>query len=372
MHATLSVPRSSRPAGALRLGFVALNDAAPLVAAHELGLFAKRGLTVQLRREVGWATVRDKVIYGELEAAQAPAPMLWAAQLGLGGPAGAVLTAHVLNLHGNALTLSTALRSAGVHDAATFRAEALRRRGERRLTLGVVFPFSSHHLLLRHWLVQAGLDPLRDVRIVVVPPAQMYRNLAAGTLDGYCAGEPWGSVAVRAGAGWCPTWSARATPGHVEKVLLVRADFARDRGDEHLALVAALLEAGRWCDESANRPQLARWLAGPRYLDLPVEALLPSLGGHFDHGGAKPEIVPDFLIFSRGGANVPRPAAAAVLQAALVAAGLIPREAVTPDLPKRLFREDLHRAALALTNTHAPATSHSAAFGLPPPGLCPA
>ncbi len=342
----------------LRVGFVALNDAAPLVAAQELDLFNRHGVSVALQREVGWATVRDKVIYGELEAAQAPAPMLWAAQLGLGGPACPVLTALVLSLHGNALTLSTRLLRDGVEDAASFRAEALRRCGEDRLTLAVVFPYSSHHLLLRQWLVRAGLNPGRDVRIVVVPPAQMFRNLAAGTLDGYWAGEPWGTVAIHHGEGWCPAWSAQLAPAHLEKILLVRADFARERADEHLALVAALHAACGWCDEPANRAQLAQWLARPRYLDLPIDLLRPALTGQFQTGAGAVRTIPDFHIFARGGANTPHVAAAAALQAELITAGLVDREAASPDLPAKLFRPDLLHDALHRTPapSHAPAS----------------
>ena len=336
----------------LRLGFVALTDAAPLVAAQELDLFVRYGLKVELRREVGWATVRDKVIFGELDAAQAPAPLLWSAQLGLGGPRCDVLTALVLNLHGNAITLSSRLHVAGVRSASSFRAEALRRHGESRLTLGIVYPYSSHHLQLRQWLLAAGLDPEKDVRIVVVPPAQMFRNLAAGTLDGYCAGEPWGSVAVQAGQGWCPTWSARISPGHVEKVLMVRADFARNYADEHLALVAALNEACAWCDEPGNRPQLADWLAEPRYIDVSVHTIRPALQGLFDMGTGTVETVSDFHIFSRGGANVPSTAAATTLQNELSAAGLIPPNLAPADLPTRLFRADLYHAATSIKPDH--------------------
>ena len=337
----------------LRLGFIALTDAAPLIAAQELGLFARYHAQVELRREVGWATVRDKIIFGELDAAQAPAPLLWSAQLGLGGPRCDVLTALVLNLHGNAITLSSRLHAAGVRTASTFRAEALRRHGESRLTLGIVYPFSSHHLQLRQWLIAAGLDPDKDVRIVVVPPAQMFRNLAAGTLDGYCAGEPWGSVAVQAGQGWCPTWSARQSPGHVEKVLMVRAGFDRDQTGEHLALVAALNDACAWCDEMSNRPQLAEWLAEPRYLDVSAQTILPALLGRFDNGAGQIEDVADFHIFSRGGANVPTPAAAASLQNELSAAGLLPSPLPITDLPTRLFRADLYHAATSIKPDHA-------------------
>ena len=347
-------PSPATPPHTLRLGFLALTDAAPLIAAQELGLFAHHGLRVQLSREVGWATIRDKVIYGELEAAHAPAPMLWAAQLGLGCAPAEVCTGLVLSLHGNAITLSNRLRAAGVHDTASLRDEALRRRGENKLTFGVVFPFSLHHLLLRQWLQAARLDPERDVRIAVVPPAQMFRNLAAGTLDGYCAGEPWNTLAVQQDEGWCPAWSATLSPGHLEKVLLVRTAFATKRRAEHAALIAALAAAAAWCDEPRHRSQLAGMLASPLYLNLPAKVIAPALLGRFACGQGRTESVPDFHVFSRGDASAPTPARAAALQSELVAAGLVPRALASPSLPRRLFREDLYREATVNLDTHAP------------------
>ena len=341
---------SSRP---LRLGFLALTDAAPLIAAQELGCFARRGLSVELCREVGWATIRDKVTYGELDAAHAPAPMLWATHLGLGCAPSDVCTAFVFNLHGNAITLSTRLWEAGVRDAGSLREEALRRRGENKLMFGIVFPHSMHHVLLRQWLRDARLDPERDVRIAVVPPAQMFRNLVACTLDGYCAGEPWNTLAVQQGQGWCPAWSAALAPGHVEKVLLVRTAFAERRVAEHAALVAALTEAAAWCDLPANRADLARMLAAPAYLNLSAEAIEPALLGRFSLQPGRTENVPDFLVFHQGDANAPTSARAATLQQELVAAGLVPRSSLTPDLPRRLFREDLFREATANLDPHA-------------------
>jgi two-component system, oxyanion-binding sensor len=342
---------SPRP---LRLGFVPLTDAAPLVAAQELGLFAHHGLRVQLSREVGWATIRDKVIYGELDAAQAPAPMLWAAQLGLDCAQSDVCTGLVLNLHGNAITLSNRLWAGGVRDPASLRTEALRRRGENKLTFGVVFFYSAHHLLLRHWLQNAGLDPARDVRIAVVPPAQMFRNLAAGTLDGYCSGEPWNTLAVQRQEGWCPTWSAALAPGHVEKVLMVRADFATRCPVEHLALISALAAAAAWCDEPRHREQLAEMLASTLYLNLPMKVISPALTGRFARGHDQTESVPDFHVFSRGDASAPTASRATAVQAELVAAGLVPRALAHPALPRRLFREDLYRGAIVNTDTYAP------------------
>jgi len=331
----------------LRVGFLALTDAAPIIAADQLGCFARHGLRVQLRREIGWATIREKIIYGELDAAQAPAPMLWSAQLGLGCPPCEVLTALVLNLHGNALTLSSALWGAGVRDAASLRTHARTQRKRQPLTFGVGFPFSMHHLLLRDWLRTAGLEPDRDVRIVVVPPAQMFRNLVAGTIDGYCAGEPWNTLAVREGAGWCPTWSAPQAPAHLDKVLMVTRRFAESRPAEHGALVAALAETCAWCDEPHNREPLAQLLARVSYLNLSIRVVAPTLLGRFDCGNGRIEDVPDFHVFHRNDANVPSLDKAIALQRALGAAGLLsPAAASDSEPPRRLFREDLHRAAL--------------------------
>jgi two-component system, oxyanion-binding sensor len=349
----------------LRVGFLALTDAAPLIVARERGCFSRHGLEVELSREVGWATIRDKVIFGELDAAHAPAPMLWSTQLGLGCAPTEVCTGYVINLHGNAITLSTRLWEAGVRDAATLRTAALARRGEQKLTFGIVFPYSMHHVLLRQWLRAARLDPERDVRIAVVPPAQMYRNLAAGTLDGYCAGEPWNTLAVQQGEGWCPVWSAGLSPSHVEKVLMVRTTFAERRATEHGHLIAALAEAAAWCDEPEHRTQLAEILSGPAYLDLPPAVIAPSLLGRFTCRPGVTESVPDFHVFHRGNANAPTPVRAATLQNELVAAGLLPRAQFYPSLPRRLFREDLYREALVnLDTTYEPPSIqlHGGAF----------
>jgi ABC-type nitrate/sulfonate/bicarbonate transport system substrate-binding protein len=335
----------------LRIGFLALTDAAPLIVAQHRGFFAQLGLRVVLEREVGWATIREKILYGEIDAAQAPAPMLWSAHLGLDCSACPVLTGFVFNLHGNAFTLSNALYAEGVRDAATLRTVAKSRRGENRLTLGVVFPFSSHHLHLRQWLERAGIRPDHDVRIAIVPPAQMFRNLQAGTIDGFWAGEPWNSIAVRAGVGWCPTWSAAQAPGHVEKVLMVTERLAETRPAEHRALIAALVAAAEWCDNPAHTEELAELLGASGNLNLPARAIGPALTGEFDCGHARIERVTDFLVFHRHGANVPSVEKAEALQKELSAAGLLPAD-VDPQLPRRLFREDLFRNALNPDQQH--------------------
>lgn len=332
----------------LRLGFVPLNDCAPVVMAGELGLFSKYGINVELSREVGWATVRDKIIYGELDAAHAPAGMVVAASAGLGSIRTECLTGLVINLHGNAITLSQRLWKRGVRDGAGLRREIGRLRGAHKFTFGVVFPFSSHHFLLRSWLLSNGIDPDRDVRIVVVPPSQMFGNLKAGNLDGYCVGEPWNSVAVMGRAGFVVSTSSELASRHPEKVLMVRRDFAAMREGEHLAMIAALVEACRFCDVQENRERIIEALAGPQYLNAPIHALRMSMSGSFDFGNGRIEEAGDFHIFSRNNANEPDAEKAAWVMRSLregISAAPAQFDALRPG---EMFRADIYKQAIQL------------------------
>ena len=269
----------------LRIGFLPLSDTAPLFVAAQRGHFARQGLRVELCRQVGWATLRDKLILGELDAASALAPMLWAMRLGLGCAPTSVVTGFILSNHGTALTVSNSMGEAG-WDGSALRAAVKERRSHRPITFGVVHLYSSHYLLLSNWIKKAGLEAGKDVRIVVVPPAQMHRTLAAGTIDGYAAGEPWNSLAVAEGSGVCPFWGATVPPCPVEKVFAVTESFAENQGSEHAALIRALGEASQWCDNPDNRPELSEILSHRDYVNLPAKYLRPSLVGPFDTGRA--------------------------------------------------------------------------------------
>jgi len=332
----------------LRLGFVPLTDCAPLVMAEELGLFRKHGLRVVLSRELGWATIRDKVLHGELDAAHALAAMPFAATLGLGSPAVECLTGLVLNLQGNAITLSRPLWSEGVTSAAALRRWLATQPSDKRLTLGVVHPFSSHHFLLRQWLREGGIDADRHARIVVVPPPQMCANLGSGNLDGFCVGEPWNSVAVRTRVGSVVTTSAQLDPGHPEKVLMVRRRFSEDRDGEHLRLIAALLEACEFCQRPANRRDVARVLSHRRYVNVEAAVLEAGLNGTPDPAShAAPGFGGEFTIFHRDDANEPCARKAGWVISNLRRSGLLPpTQVLAPELGRRVFRADIFDRAL--------------------------
>jgi len=336
----------------LRVGFVPLADCAPLIMAQELGLFKKYGLRVALSRELGWATIRDKIVHRELDAAHALAAMPVAATLGLGSVPCDCLTALVLNLNGNAITLSNDLWARGVRDGATLREEIKRSRHERTCTFGATFPFSSHRHLLRRWLAGHGIDPDRDVRIVVVPPPQMAANLRAGNLDGFCAGEPWSSVAVQARAGWIAATSAEFDDGHPEKVLMVRSDFAAKREKEHIALVAALLEACAWCDQPENYDRLIATLARPDCLGVPEAILQHGVRGEMDFGHGIRRTIRDFCVFHRHTANEPSSDKAAWALELVRSSGLCEQSsALNFAFARRIFRADIFEQAVRLRSS---------------------
>jgi ABC-type nitrate/sulfonate/bicarbonate transport system substrate-binding protein len=333
----------------LRVGYVPLTDCAPLVMAQELGLFRQYGLNVHLSRELGWTTIRDKILFGELDAAHAVAGLPFATTLGLGCAPCDCVTGLVLNLHGNAITVSNALARLVSNTGAGLRAFVAEQRGHRTLTFGIVSRYSSHHHLMRQWLAAAGVNPDTDVHLVVVPPPQMAVNLQAGHLDGFCVGEPWNSVAVELGAGHVAATSAELDPGHPEKVLMVRRDFAEKRETQHEALIAALIEACEYCADPAHHERVAATLAERQFVGVSASALRAGLGGAIHFGPTTERRVGDFLVFHDLHANEPSGDKAARVMQHLRACGLA-RDGMpfTPALAHKVFRSDIYERAVAL------------------------
>jgi ABC-type nitrate/sulfonate/bicarbonate transport system substrate-binding protein len=269
--------RSGDKNRALQIGFVPATDCAPLVYAQESGLFQKYELDVELHRETRWANICDKVVYGELDAAHAPATLPFVANFGLSSDSAACIAGMVMSLQGDAIVISRELWNEGVRDAATLRGLVYRHWGRRTCTFAVVFPHSPAYFVLRQWLKLGGVAAHTEIRIVSLPPAQMFPMLKLGYIDGFCCGEPWTSLAMEAAGGACVAASGELAPLHPEKVLMVRRDFADHRAEQHERLIAALLEACAFCDQQKNQEMLADMLARPEYVNAPADCFRNGL-----------------------------------------------------------------------------------------------
>ncbi|PTX95248.1 nitrate ABC transporter ATP-binding protein [Spartobacteria bacterium LR76] len=305
MPATLqpSVKFESRTGiGTLRVGYVPLSDAAPLLVAEEQGFFRSRGLDVRLERELGWGSIREKLAYGELDAAHAPGGLMFSIMCGTHARPRAVRADVVLNLQGNAITLSRRLWQKGVHDGASLRL-LLKSEAPRKPSFAVVSPFSSHVFLLRKWLTKAGIDPDRDVRVTVLPPPLVGEHMRAGLIDGFCVGEPWNSAAVFAGDGWIAATSAELEARHPEKVLIADDALARARSEEYEALIDAVVAACRFCESKAGRESVVDLFHSRSLFPVQRDVIANGLTGPLFKGdGLKPDPA-TFMYFHANEAN---------------------------------------------------------------------
>jgi bicarbonate transport system ATP-binding protein len=269
---TVAVARHGLEKVNLELGFVPLTACAPLAIAQEKGFFAKHGLDeVSLVRETSWRGIVDGIVGGYLDAAQMPSGMpMWMSLGGDDQQPVSVVTALTMTRNGNAITLNQDFYKQGIRSLSDFQHFLLQTRN-RQHTLGVVHPSSMHNLLLRYWLAAGGIDPDLDVSLQTIPPAQMVVDLQAGTIDGYCVGEPWNLRSAIEGIGFTIATDLEVWNGHPGKVLGVREDWANRYPNTHIALVKALLEAGHYCAEPENHPEIRQILSKREYLSTDID-----------------------------------------------------------------------------------------------------
>lgn len=342
------MPKSAAPKNnprfPLRLGYVPLSDCAPIAVAREMGLFERHGLNVALSREIGWASVRDKIYYGELDAAQSIAGIALELGLGFSELRREVAVPMILNLHGNAITLSSSLKPAEIKHGEGLKDHLKYSwKKDRPFTLAATHRFSSHHILLHTWLRRHGIVAPDEVEIIFLPPPLMPRHLKAGHIDGFCVGEPWNSEAILDGTGWCPATSTELSHGHPEKVLLVAEAFIKERKDETIALVAALLDACRMCQDPSFRNELVSILGMKAYTGASKEVLKNSLVGNFE-GGSETFHSDSFHVFHGETVNRPTVEKASWVLAGLRAIGSLPE--ITCGSISRIYREDIFHAAV--------------------------
>ncbi|WP_374943785.1 ABC transporter substrate-binding protein [Sphingomonas sp.] len=351
-----------------RIGFLPLVDAALPILAREQGFAAREGIEIALVRDMTWATVRDRLLYGHTDAAHMIAPLAIATTLGRGRPPVALSVPFVLGLNGNAVTVSAALAEAiglgtALGDPAALgsrlRDVALARvAAAKPLRFGVVHRYSSHNYMLRYWLAAVGIRPDRDVEIVVTSPPFAADALAAGEVDGICVGEPWNSIAVDRGVGRIALVTAQIWRRGVEKVLAMRSEMLAERRDEVHALLRALHAAAEHFVRLDAAEESAAILARPEYLGGRVDTVLRAITDRIRLAqGGDTLHVPDFMFQYREAANFPWRSQAAWLYSQMARWDDLPVTPHDAQAAQDVFRPDVYRAALAGSAATLPGAS---------------
>jgi nitrate/nitrite transport system substrate-binding protein len=240
----------------IKIGFIPLTDCASVVMASVLGLDKKYGVKFVLSKEASWAGVRDKLSNGDLDAAHVLYGLLYGVQMGMGGQKKDMAVLMGLNNNGQAITLSKKLADKGAVDGASLA--KLMQTDKREYTFAQTFPTGTHAMWLYYWLAANGIDPMKDAKVITVPPPQMVANMRVGNMDGFCVGEPWGHRAIMDGVGITATTTQDIWRDHPEKVLGCTLEFAKKYPNTCRAMMAAILEAGKWIDSSLQQEQDGR------------------------------------------------------------------------------------------------------------------
>ncbi|MEM7690568.1 MAG: CmpA/NrtA family ABC transporter substrate-binding protein [Pseudomonadota bacterium] len=352
----------------LNIGFLPLVDACLPILAHEHGFAQDEGLELSFVRDVSWATVLDRLLYGHSDAAHMLAPLAIATTLGRGRPAQKLAAPFVLGLNGNAITVSNSVAEALGADGelgdphtlgAKLKEVAAQRNAEGRpLRFGVVHRYSSHNYMLRYWLAGVGIQPDQDVEIVTIAPPFSADALKAGEIDGSCVGEPWNSIAVEQGAGQIVLATAQIWRRGVEKVLALKAERLKDIQPAIEGLIRAMRRAGEHFVDPENWDTNAAILSRPEYCDASHKLVRRAISDRLvlTTGGPVSEYR-DFMFQYHEAANFPWVSQAEWLYSQLVRWDGMEYDPAEAEAAAKVFRPGVYRSALAQSKDPLPTAS---------------
>ena len=267
----------------VKIGFIPLTDCASVVMASVLGIDKKYGVKIVPTKESSWASVRDKLVNGELDFAHVLYGLVYGVHLGVGGQKKDMAVLMTLNNNGQAITLSKKLADKGAIDGASLA--KLMAAEKREYTFAQTFPTGTHAMWLYYWMAANGINPMKDAKVITVPPPQMVANMRVGNMDGFCVGEPWNHRAIMDGIGITATTTQDIWKDHPEKVLGTTAEYAKKYPNTSRAVTAAILEASRWIDASiANRNKMAETIADKAFVNTSVDAINQRILGRYQNG----------------------------------------------------------------------------------------
>ncbi len=284
----------------VKVGFIPLTDCASVVMASVLGFDKKYGIKIVPTKESSWASVRDKLVNGELDAAHVLYGLIYGVHLGVSGPKKDMAILMTLNHNGQAITLSKKLADKGAVDGPSLA--KLMQTDKREYTFAQTFPTGTHAMWLYYWLAANGIDPMKDAKVITVPPPQMVANMRVGNMDGYCVGEPWGHRAIADGIGITAMTTQDIWKDHPEKVLGTSDEWVKKYPNTARALTAAVLEASKWIDASlSNKNKMAETIADKSYVNTSVDVINQRILGRYQNGLGKTWDDPNYMKFYNDG-----------------------------------------------------------------------
>jgi|EP01034_Spumella_vulgaris_P028765 nitrate/nitrite transport system substrate-binding protein len=289
----------------VKVGFIPLTDCASVVMASVLGFDKKYGIKIVPSKESSWPGVRDKLVNGELDAAHVLYGLVYGVHLGAGGPKKDMAVLMNLNHNGQAITLSKKVADKGGVDGPSLA--ALMKKDPREYSFAQTFPTGTHAMWLYYWLASYGINPMKDAKVITVPPPQMVANMRIGNMDGFCVGEPWNHRAIVDGIGITATTTQEIWRDHPEKVLGTSAEWVKKYPNTARALTAAILDASRWIDASlSNKMKMAETIADKSYVNTSVDVINQRILGRYQNGLGKTWDDPNSMKFyNDGSVNFP-------------------------------------------------------------------
>ncbi|MGB8544915.1 MAG: CmpA/NrtA family ABC transporter substrate-binding protein, partial [Azonexus sp.] len=270
----------------VKVGFIPLTDCASVVMAAVNKFDEKYGVKIVPTKEASWAGVRDKLVNGELDAAHVLYGLVYGVQMGIGGPKKDMAVLMNLNHNGQAITLSKKLAEKGAVNGASLA--KLMATDKREYTFAQTFPTGTHAMWLYYWLAAQGINPLKDVKTITVPPPQMVANMRVGNMDGFCVGEPWNNRAIMDSIGFTAVTTQDIWVDHPEKILGTTAEWVQKNPNTARAMVAAILDASKWIDASiANKQKTAETIAQKAYVNTDTEVIVARMLGRYQNGLGK-------------------------------------------------------------------------------------
>jgi nitrate/nitrite transport system substrate-binding protein len=325
--ATLAAVRAAFPAGAwaegagpevkkAKFGFIALTDASPLIIAKEKGFFDKHGMTeVEVEKEASWASLRDNMELGSqgggIDGAHILTPLPYLLSTGKVTKNNQKVPMAILarlNLDGQCISAAPAYKDLKVTvDSSPMKAAfAKAKAAGKEVKCAMTFPGGTHDMWMRYWLAAGGVDPDKDISLIVVPPAQMVANMKVGAMEAFCVGEPWNAQLVDQKIGFTAFTTGEMWSKHPEKSFAMRADWVEKNPKAARALTMAVLEAQQWCDKDANKKEMCEIVGRRDWFKVPTEDILGRSLGSFDYGdGRVAENSPHLMKFWRDNASYP-------------------------------------------------------------------